>query len=147
MESPKSLKLTTGVLIFFLVISAVNHVDNLYIPLKQSIVGQRIPELTIYASELVTFLLFGTALVKVVKNIGKQLFFTKANINCFRLMSLSMMLPPVVKTAGRLFDSAHDWAAYPMAIELWGTAALFMALMSHIFEYGLKLKEEQDLTV
>lgn len=147
MESSKSLKATTGIFILFLTVSAMDHVDKIYIPLKQSIAYQRIPEICIYFTEFITFALFGIFLIKVVDNIGKQKFFIKQNINYFRLMAFSMVLPPVAKTLGRIFDNAHDWASFPMPIELWLAAALFMAIMSNIFEYGLKLKDEQDLTV
>ena len=147
MESPKSLKVTTGIFIFFLTVSGLDHVDKIYIPLKQSIAGQHIPEACIYSAELIAFILFGLSLIKVVSNIGKQKFFIKQNVNCFRFMGLSMMLPPVAKTLGRIFDNTHDWAAYPMYIELWFAVAIFMAIMSNIFEYGMKLKEEQDLTI
>lgn len=147
MDSKISLKISTGAFFLFLFICAFNHVDFIYSPLKWSIVNENIPAIWIYSAELITFFIFGFSLARLINNIYKQKFFTKQNVNYFRIMAISLVLPALVKTLGDIFDAAHDWEAFPMDIALWFAAALFLALMSNIFQYGLKLKEEQDLTI
>lgn len=147
MDSKISLKISTGAFLIFLFISAFNHVDFIYNPLKWSIVNENIPAIWIYSAEFITFFIFGFSLTKLVNSIHKQKFFTKQNVNYLRIMAVSLILPSLVKTLGDIFDAAHDWEAFPMDIALWFAAALFLALMSNIFQYGLKLKEEQDLTI
>lgn len=147
MESPKSLKITTGTFIFFLTVCAVDHVDSLYIPLKQSIYYQHIPETCIYAAELLAFIILGVSLVKVVRHISRQQFFVKQNVNCFKVMGMALVLPPLVKTLGSIVGVTDDWRAVHMNIEIWIAAALFMLIIANIFGYGKKLKEEQDLTI
>lgn len=146
MNSAKSLKTTTGIFLFFLFVNAFNNIDELYIPLKQSISTQKVPEIWIYCSELVAFIIFGIALIKAVRNIGNQKFFIKQNVNCFRVMAVSLLLPSVVQLLGNIFDNAHDWHRL-VNNALWIAAAVFMAIIANIFHYGMKLKEEQELTI
>lgn len=146
MERKASLKTTTGIFIFFLIVNAFNNVDKLYIPFKTGIANQEVAETWIYGTELIAFLLFGAALIKVVNNINHQLFFIRQNINCFKIMALSLILPPIVQTLGDIFDATHNWLGL-VDIPLWIAAALFMSILYNIFLYGLKLKEEQDLTI
>lgn len=147
MESKSLLKYTTTTFFLFLFICAFDNVDKIYIPLKHSIVDKKIPEIWIYSTELLTFLIFGILLIKLVNNVNKQKFFIKQNVRCFQIMAVALMLPAIVKTLGDILDTAHDWHFFPMDIALWFAASLFLSLMGNIFRYGLKLKEEQDLTI
>lgn len=147
MESKSSLKYTATTFFLFLFICAFDNVDKIYIPLKHSIADQKIPEIWIYSTELLTFLIFGISLIKVMNNVTKQKFFIKQNVHCFQIMAVALMLPAIVKTLGDIFDTAHDWHSFPMDLALWFAASLFLSLMGNIFRYGLKLKEEQDLTI
>lgn len=146
MERKASLKTTTGIFIFFLLVNAFNKVDKLYIPFKTGIAKQEVAETWIYGTELIAFILFGAALIKAVNNISHRNFFIKQNINCFKIMALSLMLPPIVQTLGDMFDATHNWRGL-VDIPLWIAAAIFMSILCNIFLYGLKLKEEQDLTI
>lgn len=141
-----SLKTTTGMFFFYLIVIAVDRVDLLYIPLKQSISVQSVPGIAIYSAELIAIIAFGIALVKAVQNIRKQNFFVKENVKYFTIMGVVLILPPLTKTIGDIIDWSHDWKGY-IDISLWLGGALFMLIIREIFRYGMKLKEEQDLTV
>lgn len=147
MENKKSLKVTTGVFIFFLTMTAINKVDSLYIPLKQSIAYQKIPEIWIYSTELLAFVILGITILRIISHINKQKFFIQQNFRLFYTAAIALFLPPVVHFLGKIFDKAHNWEAFKMDETLWFTASLFLLIIAEIFRYGTKLKEEQDLTI
>lgn len=141
-----SLKGTTGMFFFYLFVIAFDNIDLLYTPLKQSSSTQSIPGISVYSAVLIAIIIFGVALIKTVRNIGKQNFFVKENIKYFTIMGAALMLPPLTKTVGDIIDWEHNWKGY-IDISLWIAAALFILIIREIFRYGMKLKEEQDLTV
>lgn len=141
-----SLKSITGIFLFYLIIIAIDKVDLLYIPLKQSISAQSIPGIAMYSSQLIAMIAFGIALIKAVDNIRKQNFFVKENVKYFTVMAIALMFPPLTKTIGEIIDWSQNWKGY-IDVPLWIGGALFILIIREIFRYGMKLKEEQDLTV
>lgn len=141
------IKTNNYVLLGILAAITVNHIDKVYIPLKESIALGNTAAACIYSSELLTFSIFILAFVVIIHRIDKGHFFTSFNVRCFTIMAVSMMLPPLTKTFGQLFVDTPEWEAFPMSIEIWLAAALFLSLIANIFQYGVKLQEEQDLTV
>lgn len=147
MNNQKSLKVTTGVFLFFLAATAIDNIDHIYIPLKQSIAADNIPAITIYATELIVFFTMGFSMNRLTKNIYKQKFFIKQNYLLFFAMGLALFLPPAVHVVGDIFDKVHDWQAIKVNDALWFAGSLFLIILAEIFRYGHKLKEEQDLTI
>ena len=44
-------------------------------------------------------------------------------------------------------DTAHDWKIIPMDVPVWSAMGTFLLIIAEIFRYGIRMKEEQDLTV
>ena len=51
MDSPKSLKVITGIFLLFLGVLAFNTIDSIYIPLKKSIAAEHISAIVFYGTE------------------------------------------------------------------------------------------------
>ena len=144
MKSTTSLSFTAGFFVYFLFVSYYNHAEDIYTPLKQSIIDGNIPMATMFGMELLSILTIATSIFLIIKNICKGLFFTKRNFTCFYTMGCAFYLPILsYAIIGRLLcqiDIELDYALYLAA----GT---FMFLLAEIFRYGYRLKEEQDLTI
>lgn len=147
MNSQKSLKLTTGVFLFFLAVIAFNTIDSIYIPLKKSIAAENISAIALYGTELVVFFTIGFSINRLTKNINKQKFFIKQNHYLFFIMGIALFLPPFVHMLCNLFDQAHTSDSITVNDPVWFASSLFMFILAEIFRYGYKLKEEQDLTI
>ena len=48
---------------------------------------------------------------------------------------------------GDALDTAHDWKIIPMDVPVWSAMGTFLLIIAEIFRYGIRMKEEQDLTV
>ena len=144
MKSTTSLSFTAGFFVYFLFVSYYNHAEDIYTPLKQSIIDGNIPMVIMFGLELLSILTIATSIFLIIKNICKGLFFTKRNFTCFYTMGCAFYLPILsYAIIGRLLcqiDIELDYALYIAA----GT---FMFLLAEIFRYGYRLKEEQDLTI
>ena len=144
MKSTTSLSFTAGFFVYFLFVSYYNHAEDIYTPLKQSIIDGNIPMTIMFGSELLSILAIATSIVLIIKNICKGVFFTKRNFVCFYTMGCAFYVPILsYAIIGRLLcqiDIELDYALYLAA----GT---FMFLLAEIFRYGYRLKEEQDLTI
>lgn len=145
MNSPKSLKIITGIFLFFLVVIAFNTIDSIYIPLKKSIATENISAITFYGTELLVFFTIGFSINKLTKNINKQKFFIKQNHQLFSIMGIALFLPPLVHVLSGLFDQMQN--SITVNDPVWFAGSLFMFILAEIFRYGYKLKEEQDLTI
>lgn len=148
MNSSKSLRTITGVFLFFLAVIAFNTIDSIYIPLKQSIVAENIPAITLYGTELVVFFTIGFSINRLTKNINKQKFFIKENHYLFFIMGIALFLPPFINVLYNLFSQMHSSdPTITVNDPMWFASSLFMFILAEIFRYGYKLKEEQDLTI
>ena len=59
MDSPKSLKVITGIFLLFLGVLAFNTIDSIYIPLKKSIAAEHISAIVFYGTEFLVFFTIG----------------------------------------------------------------------------------------
>lgn len=148
MNRSKSLRTITGVFLLFLAVIAFNTIDSIYIPLKQSIVAENIPAITLYGTELVVFFTIGFSINRLTKNINKQKFFTKENHYLFFIMGIALFLPPFINVLYNLFGQMHSSdPTITVNDPMWFASSLFMFILAEIFRYGYKLKEEQELTI
>ena len=141
MDSPKSLKVITGIFLLFLGVLAFNTIDSIYIPLKKSIAAEHISAIVFYGTEFLVFFTIGFSINKLIKNINKQNFFIRQNYQLFSIMGIALFLPPLVYMLGNLFDQTHNSITINDAA--WFAGSLFMFILAEIFRYGYKLKEEQ----
>lgn len=144
MDSPKSLKVITGIFLLFLGVLAFNTIDSIYIPLKKYCRRTHIRHSLLWHRVLVFFTI-GFSINKLIKNINKQNFFIRQNYQLFSIMGIALFLPPLVYMLGNLFDQTHNSITINDAA--WFAGSLFMFILAEIFRYGYKLKEEQDLTI
>ena len=144
MKSPKSISFTAGFFVYFLFVSYYNHAEDIYTPLKQSIIDGNIPMAIMFGLEVLSILTIATSIVLIIKKISEGLFFTKRNFICFHIMGCAFYLPILsYAIIGRLLcrvDIQIDFALYI-------AAGSFMFLLAEIFRYGYRLKEEQELTI
>ena len=144
MKSPKSISFTAGFFVYFLFVSYYNHAEDIYTPLKQSIIDGNISMAIMFGLEVLSILTIATSIVLIIKNISEGLFFTKRNFICFHIMGCAFYLPILsYAIIGRLLclaDIQIDFALYI-------AAGSFMFLLAEIFRYGYRLKEEQELTI
>jgi hypothetical protein len=144
MKSPKSISFTAGFFVYFLFVSYYNHAEDIYTPLKQSIIDGNISMAIMFGLEVLSILTIATSIVLIIKNISEGLFFTKRNFICFHIMGCAFYLPVLsYAIIGRLLyqvDIQIDFALYIAA----GSS---MFLLAEIFRYGYRLKEEQELTI
>ena len=93
MKSTTSLSFTAGFFVYFLFVSYYNHAEDIYTPLKQSIIDGNIPMAIMFGLEVLSILTIATSIFLIIKNICKGLFFTKRNFTCFYTMGCAFYLP------------------------------------------------------
>ncbi len=98
----------------------------------------------VHSMELVGAITFSLALAKILYNCHRQQVFVRQNIICFRLMYGAYVLPFLTDIIGNIFVSGWEAIRYGQD---WVIMFLLMHLISQIFEYGTRLKEEQELTI
>ena len=129
---------------YFLFVSYYNHAEDIYTPLKQSIIDGNISMATMFGLELLAVLTIATSIILIVRNIIKGRFFTKRNFICFQIMGCAFYLPVIdYAIIGRFICQADIQIDFALYI----AAGTFMFLLAEIFRYGYRLKEEQDLTI
>lgn len=142
-----SLGVITGVFIFFLVLLGTNTFNEAYIQLKHSVVDEHIHAVLFYSLELIVLLFIAYGVCKVISNINEQKFFVKINYMLFYYMGVALLFLPLFHGLGDALDTAHDWKIIPMDVPVWSAMGTFLLIIAEIFRYGIRMKEEQDLTV
>ena len=144
MKSTTSISFTAGFFMYFLFVSYYNHAEDIYTPLKQSIIEGNISMMIMFGLNLLSILTIAASIFLVIKNISNGRFFTKRNFICFYIMGIAFYIPIFdYAIIGRMIcgiDISMDYALYLAA----GT---FMFILAQIFHYGYRLKEEQELTI
>ena len=144
MKSTTSISFTAGFFMYFLFVSYYNHAEDIYTPLKQSIIEGNISMAAMFGLELLAILTIAISIILVIRNISKRRFFTKSNFTCFYIMGIAFYFPVFdYAIIGRCIcqvDVNIDFALYL-------AAGSFMLLLAEIFRYGYRLKEEQELTI
>ena len=144
MKSTTSISFTAGFFMYFLFVSYYNHAEDIYTPLKQSIIEGNISMAAMFGSDLLAILTIAICIILVIKNISNRRFFTKRNFICFYIMGIAFYFPVFdYAIIGRFIcqvDVNIDFALYL-------AAGSFMLLLAEIFRYGYRLKEEQELTI
>ena len=144
MKSTTSISFTAGFFMYFLFVSYYNHAEDIYTPLKQSIIEGNISMAAMFGLELLAILTIAISIILVIRNISKRRFFTKGNFTCFYIMGIAFYFPVFdYAIIGRFIcqvDVNIDFALYL-------AAGSFMLLLAEIFRYGYRLKEEQELTI
>ena len=144
MKSTTSMSFITGFFMYFLFLSYYNNAEDIYTPLKQSIIDGNISMATMFGLELLAVLTIATSIVLIVRNIIKGRFFTKRNFICFQIMGCAFYLPVIdYAIIGRFICQADIQIDFALYI----AAGTFMFLLAEIFRYGYRLKEDQDLTI
>ena len=93
--------------------------------------------------ELLSLIVLGTCVIKIVININKKSFFIKQNYTCFFIMGISLYLP--VLAYAIIGFMGQECPEIDHALYLCGGTFLF--ILAEIFRYGYHLKEEQELTI
>lgn len=137
----------TGVFLFFLTLIGINTFNEAYIQLKHSVVDEHIHAVLFYSLELAVLLFVGYGVCKVISNINKRKFFVKINYMLFYYMGVALFFLPVLHELGDALDTVHDWKIIPMEVPVWSAMGTFLLIIAEIFRYGIRMKEEQDLTV
>mgnify|MGYP003499861472 CR=1 FL=1 len=144
MKSTTSISFTAGFFMYFLFVSYYNHAEDIYTPLKQSIIEGNISMAAMFGLDLLAILTIAICIILVIKNISNRRFFTKRNFICFYIMGIAFYFPVFdYAIIGRFIcqvDVNIDFALYL-------AAGSFILLLAEIFRYGYRLKEEQDLTI
>jgi len=144
MKSTTSISFTAGFFMYFLFVSYYNHAEDIYTPLKHSIIEGNISMMIMFGLNLLSILTIAASIFLVIKNISNGRFFTKRNFTCFYIMGIAFYIPIFdYAIIGRMIcniDVQMDYALYLAA----GT---FMFILAQIFHYGYRLKEEQELTI
>lgn len=124
--------------------------NDIYILMKHSVVDLNVPCMVLYFAQLFAYIAIAVLLVKIVKNVSKQIIFDRKNVRMFRGMIAAALIPGLISG---IINIIGDVSAYSIGHAVgqeagyWIAAALFFSIMSEIFQQGLRLKEEQDLTV
>ena len=144
MKSTTSISFTAGFFMYFLFVSYYNHAEDIYTPLKQSIIEGNISMMIMFGLNLLSILTIAASIFLVIKNISNGRFFAKRNFICFYIMGIAFYIPIFdYAIIGQMIcgiDIQMDYALYLAA----GT---FMFILAQIFHYGYRLKEEQELTI
>lgn len=143
MKTTKSISFITGFFTYFLLATAWNHIDSPYIPLKQNIADGNFSSAIMLGIELLSLIVLGICVIKIVININKKRFFIKQNHTCFFIMGISLYLP--VLAYAIIGFMGQECPEIDHALYLCGGTFLF--ILAEIFRYGYHLKEEQDLTI
>lgn len=142
-----SLRVITGAFLFFLFLIGFIKFDEAYIQLKHSVVDEHIHAVFFYSLELAVLIFIAYGVCKVISNINKQKFFVKINYMLFYYMGIALLFLPGLHGLGSALDTAHDWKSIPMEIPVWCAIGAFLLIIAEIFHCGIRMKEEQDLTV
>lgn len=143
MKTTKSISTLTGLFTYFLLATAWNHIDSLYIPLKQNIADGNLSLAIMLGIELLSLIALGTCVINIVININKKCFFIKQNYISFYIMGISLYLPVL---AYAIFGfMGQECQEIDHALYLCGGTLLF--ILAEVFCYGYHLKEEQELTI
>lgn len=146
----KSLRIASILFYVWMVLIGLGKFNEIYIPIKHSVVDLDVPCLVLYVVELCALIAIGILLAKLMKNIRNQVIFDRANVRLFKGMIIAVLSPTLILVVGSFID---DTSAYSLGHSVgsdmgyWVTGFLFLNIMTKIFQYGVQLKEEQDLTV
>lgn len=143
MKTTKSISFITGFFTYFLLRTAMNHIDSLYIPLKQNIADGNFSSAIMLGIELLSLIAIGTCVINIVINIKNKCFFIKQNYISFYIMGISLYLPVL---AYAIFGfMGQECQEIDHALYLCG--GTFLCILAETFRYGYQLKEEQELTI
>ena len=144
MKSTTSISFTAGFFMYFLFVSYYNHAEDIYTPLKQSIIEGNISMAAMFGLDLLAILTIAISIILVIRNISKRRFFTKSNFTCFYIMGIAFYFPVFDYAIIGRFICQVD---VNIDLALYLAAGSFMLLLAEIFRYGYRLKEEQELTI
>lgn len=146
----KSLEIYSTLFLVCMLLGGYDRFNQIYILMKHSVVDINVPGIVLCSAELGTYLAIAILLSKIVKNIRNQIIFDRKNVRMFRGMAIAVLVPTVVHV---ICNFLAETTAYSIGhsmgseVKYWITALLFLSIITEIFRYGMRLKEEQDLTV
>ena len=79
MKSTTSISFTAGFFMYFLFVSYYNHAEDIYTPLKQSIIEGNISMMIMFGLNLLSILTIAASIILLIKNISNGRFFAKRN--------------------------------------------------------------------
>lgn len=146
----KSLRIYSALFLGCMLLGGYDRFNQIYILMKHSVVDNNVPSIVLCSAELGAYLAIAILLSKIVKNIRNQVIFDRKNVRMFRGMVIAVLVPTVVRViCSFLADTTAYSLGQSMGAEVgsWITELLFLSIITEIFRYGMRLKEEQDLTV
>ncbi len=108
-----------------------------------------IAKLSLWSLDINTIIIAGIFIIMAVRNINKSIVFSWKNVRLFRWSGIMLFIHYFLSTAinqidYRVFHSFDGrWVNNMPAL----VPAVFILLVAEIFAVGLRLQEEQDLTI
>lgn len=108
-----------------------------------------IAKLSLWALDINSIIIAGIFIIMAVRNINKSIVFSWKNVRLFRWAGIVLLIHSFLSSGinhidYRVFHSFGErWVNDVYAF----VAAVFVLLVAEIFAVGLRLQEEQDLTI
>ena len=101
-----------------------------------------IAEMFAIVAALVSFISF----IRFILNVNRNKVFVWENVNLLRLTACGLMILAVVATCDELYSGCSFVDVYEHFFDAF-LFGVFNLIIAEVFAIGLKLKEEQDLTI
>ena len=101
-----------------------------------------IAEMFAIVAALVSFISF----IRFILNVNRNKVFVWENVNLLRLTACGLMILAVVATCDELYSGCSFVDVYDHFFDAF-LFGVFNLIIAEVFAVGLKLKEEQDLTI
>ena len=101
-----------------------------------------IAEMFAIVAALVSFISF----IRFILNVNRNKVFVWENVNLLRLTACGLMILAVVATCDELYSGCSFVDVYEHFFDAF-LFGVFNLIIAEVFAVGLKLKEEQDLTI
>ena len=101
-----------------------------------------IAEMFAIVAALVSFISF----IRFILNVNRNKVFVWENVNLLRLTACGLMILAVVATCDELYSGCSFVEVYDHFFDAF-LFGVFNLIIAEVFAVGLKLKEEQDLTI
>ena len=101
-----------------------------------------IAEMFAIVAALVSFISF----IRFILNVNRNKVFVWENVNLLRLTACGLMILAVVATCDELYSGCSFVEVYDHFFDAF-LFGVFNLIIAEVFAIGLKLKEEQDLTI
>ena len=136
---PKSLSLLTGLFIGLLSLNALNHLCDVYAPMKQNMLEGNYSMTILLCAEMLSFLAIIVGICLVIHNVNNGRFFAKQNYIGFYVAACGVLISVSAYALIEELSSLHH--------TLYLAIGTFLFILAEIFRYGYHMKQEQDFTI